>query len=596
MAVTQYIGSRYVPIFAKPIAWSNAKEYEPLTIVTHEGNSYTSKQFVPVGIDIGNDSFWALTGNYNAQVEQYRNDVHELQAEWPVYKQNMNQSLDEWKDEIVDDFTEAIENLPEEVATFKKSVGYALTENSNVVIFSDSTFQTNGDPRTGITQKSVVSFLGEITNATIDNRGVGGSDTRYLYNLLNGYTSESLSDATHIFVAYGTNDWQSSRPPIQLNTGDTYAFDYQYDACISKLCELAPQATIICVTMGYIHSTKANALANGQLFNNTCNTYETYAQVIERVASKNNCACIRLDKLLGINESNYETKMVPSGVGESQWAGIFVHYAEETNKQIAKIIASSSFEGVSGINDYSSMETLNLSTIVGVTGLDIRPRNIFRFVQCPVIHVNANENISFTYSHADGLWQDYYLTFFGNMIDVFIDNVEIARQLVGGFSIIKLPMDTASHTIKIQPYIDRVSSIDVGYLNIYMGMPNVYHLKSIPENLYIVKEKADVSNSTYYSLVKTAIFNNIIVSTIQTNTEIISFNSSGHVQENIPTPNDLPSGMQLYGIASVSENGTSWFFKPVSFRISSSNVLATNDMSLTNMSVRSLNLQGLYVR
>ena len=75
MAVTQYIGSRYVPLFADPIEWSNAKEYEPLTIVTHEGNSYTAKQFVPVGIDITNGEFWVLTGNYNAQVEQYRRET-----------------------------------------------------------------------------------------------------------------------------------------------------------------------------------------------------------------------------------------------------------------------------------------------------------------------------------------------------------------------------------------------------------------------------------------------------------------------------------------------------------------------------------------
>ena len=75
MAVTQYIGARYVPITANPIEWSNANAYEPLTIVTYQGNSYTSRQYVPVGIDITNDNYWALTGNYNAQVEQYRQEV-----------------------------------------------------------------------------------------------------------------------------------------------------------------------------------------------------------------------------------------------------------------------------------------------------------------------------------------------------------------------------------------------------------------------------------------------------------------------------------------------------------------------------------------
>lgn len=75
MATTQYIGARYVPLFADPIEWDKTKQYEPLTIVTNNGNSYTSRQFVPAGIEIANDAFWALTGNYNAQIEQYRKEV-----------------------------------------------------------------------------------------------------------------------------------------------------------------------------------------------------------------------------------------------------------------------------------------------------------------------------------------------------------------------------------------------------------------------------------------------------------------------------------------------------------------------------------------
>lgn len=80
MAHRQYIGARYVPIFGRKdeqsIIWDGgAAAYEPLTIVLHQGNSYTSRQFVPAGIDITNNEFWAETGNYNAQVEQYRQEV-----------------------------------------------------------------------------------------------------------------------------------------------------------------------------------------------------------------------------------------------------------------------------------------------------------------------------------------------------------------------------------------------------------------------------------------------------------------------------------------------------------------------------------------
>lgn len=71
----EYTGMRYVPVFADPPEWSSANSYEPLEIVIHEGNSYTSKTFVPVGVDISDPQYWVLTGNYNAQVEQYRQEV-----------------------------------------------------------------------------------------------------------------------------------------------------------------------------------------------------------------------------------------------------------------------------------------------------------------------------------------------------------------------------------------------------------------------------------------------------------------------------------------------------------------------------------------
>lgn len=80
MAVTQYIGARYVPLFANPLDWDINTAYEALTIVYYQGNSYTSRQAVPSGIDISNGDYWALTGNYNAQIEQYRQEVQAYDA------------------------------------------------------------------------------------------------------------------------------------------------------------------------------------------------------------------------------------------------------------------------------------------------------------------------------------------------------------------------------------------------------------------------------------------------------------------------------------------------------------------------------------
>lgn len=73
-----YVGARYVPKFADPIEWDTDRGYESLTIVTYKGESYTSKCPVPPGIDIKNTRYWALTGAYNAQVEEYKNQVKDL--------------------------------------------------------------------------------------------------------------------------------------------------------------------------------------------------------------------------------------------------------------------------------------------------------------------------------------------------------------------------------------------------------------------------------------------------------------------------------------------------------------------------------------
>lgn len=75
----QYVGARYVPKLMGE--WNKALQYEPLSIVTHLGNSFTSKVPVPVNIDITNTDYWVNTGNYNAQVEAYRTETAQLKTD-----------------------------------------------------------------------------------------------------------------------------------------------------------------------------------------------------------------------------------------------------------------------------------------------------------------------------------------------------------------------------------------------------------------------------------------------------------------------------------------------------------------------------------
>lgn len=134
MTTQQYIGARYVPIFGRKdeesIEWDNSKSYEPLTVVLHEGNSFTSRQYVPTGIDISNEVYWAETGNFNAQVEQYRQET--LQAKNTAdtaitvankhaeYFDNLGINSDSSASEMKTHVDSAVENSDNSIAYFRE--------------------------------------------------------------------------------------------------------------------------------------------------------------------------------------------------------------------------------------------------------------------------------------------------------------------------------------------------------------------------------------------------------------------------------------------------------------------------------------------
>lgn len=85
MANIQYIGARYVPKFYKnpddeSNNWKAGVSYEPLTVVTYQDNSYTSRQPVPatVGDPADNSEYWVITANYSAAIEGLQEEVSDI--------------------------------------------------------------------------------------------------------------------------------------------------------------------------------------------------------------------------------------------------------------------------------------------------------------------------------------------------------------------------------------------------------------------------------------------------------------------------------------------------------------------------------------
>ena len=90
----QYVGARYVPRFyegSDGANWTANTQYEPLTIVARNGNSYTSKKPVPasIGAPESNPEYWVCTGIYNQQVEDLRQQVDNISDDLTGYSERL---------------------------------------------------------------------------------------------------------------------------------------------------------------------------------------------------------------------------------------------------------------------------------------------------------------------------------------------------------------------------------------------------------------------------------------------------------------------------------------------------------------------------
>lgn len=150
----QYIGARYVPIFGRKgestISWDNTKAYEPLTIVLYRNNSYTSRTYVPEGTPITDTDFWVQTGNYNAQVEAYRQDViatnnriDYIEKIIPTYDFTPDNTAEDYFTNMIEDSAQAIsDSVDTKVAT---KVPWPLSDKLGT---AGQVLRTNGDNTT----------------------------------------------------------------------------------------------------------------------------------------------------------------------------------------------------------------------------------------------------------------------------------------------------------------------------------------------------------------------------------------------------------------------------------------------------------------
>ena len=152
-----YVGHRYVPkIFGE---WDKTKLYEPLSIVQYQGASFTSRQYVPVGVEITNGEYWASTGNYNAQVEQYRQDVQGLNNDLAGYKTSNNEVLTKHLAKTVNVSTLTVPELKTLAIDYDNHLDLNLDvdlELSEDVTFSNSKIRTDNGSQIILNNASVI--------------------------------------------------------------------------------------------------------------------------------------------------------------------------------------------------------------------------------------------------------------------------------------------------------------------------------------------------------------------------------------------------------------------------------------------------------
>ena len=245
MSVREYIGARYVPLFADPIDWDSTKTYEPLTIVYNQGNSYTSRQYVPAGIDISNDTYWARTGNYNAQIEQYRSEVATFDDRITTETTRAKEAEKANADAIADEVTRAKEAeqinetaIADEVTRAKEAEQINETAIADEVTRATNAEKTNADaiqnlgfanPLYGVCFRpddDTWSYVASYDLRSIGTMGNLPSKLRYsdASNLfeLNGILYYPQQDRKDIYATRDGETWESGygpNYPSPLGTG-----------------------------------------------------------------------------------------------------------------------------------------------------------------------------------------------------------------------------------------------------------------------------------------------------------------------------------------------------------------------------------------
>lgn len=236
---SQYVGARYVPKFADPIEWDTERGYESLTIVTYKGESYTSKCPVPPGIDIKNERYWALTGAYNAQVEEYKNQVKDLSQQVTGFASDNKE------------FREKITQFEKDNAEMKNSVASTVARVDALAERVDNADAAISDLQAGQAQtvKDIAALEAkdadlqrQITSNDTDISAIQAKDREQDARLS---AIETVNDAQAATITQNTQDIARNTTNIQDNAANIAVNSKELAKHAEQLKDHAAQLTVL---------------------------------------------------------------------------------------------------------------------------------------------------------------------------------------------------------------------------------------------------------------------------------------------------------------------------------------------------------------
>lgn len=201
MATRQYIGARYVPLFYNGTGgsaeWTANTQYEALTIVTRNGNSYTSRKQVPanIGAPESNADYWVSTGMYNEQVEQYRQETQGVADDLDTLEASVTASLGAMQTQI-DEIEESV------------------TEKPNVIMIGDSYGHASGggygwidklQAKMNIASANLFAYAGSGSGFNRSAAGVDSFNTIF-NNIVGNMSAEAIENVGTVIICGGSND------------------------------------------------------------------------------------------------------------------------------------------------------------------------------------------------------------------------------------------------------------------------------------------------------------------------------------------------------------------------------------------------------